>query len=604
MCPIYCKLFSYFYDFRHKGLETNGILGYNTSVYAQKVLCKPINRTTRGIDYMSGSSKKKLRKEQYEAALTQKQQSERKEAKKLKNYTLTFVISMILVVVIAIGVIVTPTITGMIHRGTHAITIGNHQLSTAQLSYFYMDEINDYYTTTYNNYYSSYGSMWQLFLILNPDEPLNEQYYNEEKTLTWADHFMNEAIKTATTMYALYDEGVANGFELTDDDQTSLDSYFSSLETNAKSMGYANVNAYLRSTYGQGANLDGFKEYYTENVYTTRFFSDYCDSLEYTDEQIREYEKDKFLNYTSFDYVIYTIQVDKYLGEGTKGEDGKVTYSDEDRAAALAAAKADADTLIASGATTAEKLDEAIKALSINKDNENAKSTQYNNYFYESIGLEDIQKWLSDEARKAGDLTIIEGKITETNEDKTETERVSALNVVLFLEKDDNYTKLVNVRHILSQFKNPYIDSDGNYQYNLSSKNAAKEDAEKWLAEWKEGDANATTFGELAKKYSADSTASNGGLIEDIYPGQMVEAFNDWCFDESRVAGDTGIVETEYGYHVIYFEKTQDISYRDYLIKNDLITEDSEAWRTELEKKVSVTRVDLSGMDWDFSYTY
>ena len=33
----------------------------------------------------------------------------------------------------------------------------------------------------------------------------------------------------------------------------------------------------------------------------------------------------------------------------------------------------------------------------------------------------------------------------------------------------------------------------------------------------------------------------------------MVQAFNDWCFDESRKAGDYGLVKTEYGYHVMYF---------------------------------------------------
>ena len=33
----------------------------------------------------------------------------------------------------------------------------------------------------------------------------------------------------------------------------------------------------------------------------------------------------------------------------------------------------------------------------------------------------------------------------------------------------------------------------------------------------------------------------------------MVTNFNDWCFDESRQPGDHGIVETEYGYHIMYF---------------------------------------------------
>ena len=33
----------------------------------------------------------------------------------------------------------------------------------------------------------------------------------------------------------------------------------------------------------------------------------------------------------------------------------------------------------------------------------------------------------------------------------------------------------------------------------------------------------------------------------------MVAAFDAWCFDEARQVGDTDIVETEYGYHVMFF---------------------------------------------------
>jgi len=33
----------------------------------------------------------------------------------------------------------------------------------------------------------------------------------------------------------------------------------------------------------------------------------------------------------------------------------------------------------------------------------------------------------------------------------------------------------------------------------------------------------------------------------------MVEAFNDWCFDPAREAGDHAIVKTPYGYHIMYF---------------------------------------------------
>ena len=36
----------------------------------------------------------------------------------------------------------------------------------------------------------------------------------------------------------------------------------------------------------------------------------------------------------------------------------------------------------------------------------------------------------------------------------------------------------------------------------------------------------------------------------------MVETFTDWCFDSSRQPGDNGMVETEYGYHLMYFIST------------------------------------------------
>jgi hypothetical protein len=33
----------------------------------------------------------------------------------------------------------------------------------------------------------------------------------------------------------------------------------------------------------------------------------------------------------------------------------------------------------------------------------------------------------------------------------------------------------------------------------------------------------------------------------------MVQEFEDWCFDTSRKAGDSGIVDTTYGSHIVYF---------------------------------------------------
>ena len=117
------------------------------------------------------------------------------------------------------------------------------------------------------------------------------------------------------------------------------------------------------------------------------------------------------------------------------------------------------------------------------------------------------------------------------------------------------------------------------------------------LQEWKDGDATEDSFAELAKTKSTDTGSSaNGGLYENVYPGQMVPNFNSWCFDASRKAGDTGIVESTYGYHVMYFVGNAEQTYRDYQITNDLRTADMETWFQGLLENYAITMGDTSYM--------
>ena len=57
----------------------------------------------------------------------------------------------------------------------------------------------------------------------------------------------------------------------------------------------------------------------------------------------------------------------------------------------------------------------------------------------------------------------------------------------------------------------------------------------------------------------------------------MVSAFNNWCFDKNRKAGDTEIVLTEFGYHIIYFEGEGDMLNWHKLADNVLKEDDSES---------------------------
>ena len=198
---------------------------------------------------MSASNKKKLRKEQNAAAMTEKQKREQQEAKKLKAYTLTFAIVMVLVVAIVVGVVVTPLIDGIIRRSSNAVTIGEHKLSAADLTYFYIDAISDHQQSVYEQYYSSFGNYWSIMLGFDTTKPLNEQKYDESGK-TWAEYFIDSAIEDAKGVYALYDDANAKGYTISADEQKNLDSYAESLELYANYYGFSNVKSYLRNSYG------------------------------------------------------------------------------------------------------------------------------------------------------------------------------------------------------------------------------------------------------------------------------------------------------------------------------------------------------------------
>jgi len=85
------------------------------------------------------------------------------------------------------------------------------------------------------------------------------------------------------------------------------------------------------------------------------------------------------------------------------------------------------------------------------------------------------------------------------------------------------------------------------------TKEQAKAKAEGLLAQ---AQANPGTFGFLAMANSDDSSAQQGGDLGYFAPGQMVKPFNDFAFNNP--VGKIGLVETEFGYHIIQVTDKQD----------------------------------------------
>ena len=120
----------------------------------------------------------------------------------------------------------------------------------------------------------------------------------------------------------------------------------------------------------------------------------------------------------------------------------------------------------------------------------------------------------------------------------------------------------INIRHILIMPQTPETGEEATEEETAAAEaealEAAAAEAQRIYQLWLDGEATEDSFAALAQEYSQDGSATSGGLIENVYPGQMVAEFNDWCFDPDRKIGDTGIVQTQYGFHIMFFSGVTD----------------------------------------------
>ena len=538
---------------------------------------------------MSASSKKKLRKEAAAAGLTERQIAEQAEAKKLKNITVTFVVIMLVVAVAAAAILIGRTVnnSGIIDKNTVAAVTGEHELDSIQVNYYLTDTVRN----MYQQMESMYGESTSMYLAMSGfaiNDPLNEQIANMETGETWADHYLKEALEQAKSDYTLYDMAMAEGFKLSEDEQKALNSNTQMLELYAAYSGFASVDKYLKAIYGAGADLKSYEAYAEISTIAAAYYNQKSDSLSYNDVAIREKEKDNFEKYSSFSYAVYSVNSADYLSGGTKDENGTTNYSEDERAAALKAAEDIANQLKAS--TSLEAFNKAIAELEINKDKKDAASTLNDDVRYTQI-TESYREWLSDDTRKANDITVIANETTTTDVEGNEQKYTSGYSVVLFIERNDNLRHLANVRHLLIKFEGGTTDANGNKTYSAAEMQAAKTEAERLLQVWKDGNATEETFIELVKEHSDDGSASEGGLFEDIHPeSQYVPSFLSWSLDTARKTGDTGVIVSDYGYHVMYYVGDDELTYRDYMISEDLRSADMEKWYKEILEPITITQ--------------
>ena len=413
-------------------------------------------------------------------------------------------------------------------------TVGEDKITEAEFAYFYQTTVTSLYSEIQNTY-GDYAS-----LILDTSKPLDEQNYDENQT--WHEYAVDRTLEGIQEIHALYHAAQEDGYQLSEEGRATIDSTAESVKSAAASVGYT-TSLYLRAVYGHGMNLKTYTNL-LEMVLLAEGYSTWKEStFTYTDSQIDDYYNAHKTEYDTVDLRMIPIQ----------GE----TKEDSD-AVDLTEAKA-----IASHVMNECKTEEEFAAFAVDisddDDIETEDDTLYSYLQASTMSPEGMSEWCYDEARQYGDMNVF------TTE--------SACYVVFYLDRHDVDYNLVSMRHILVK---PDQEEDGSVSDEAAE--AAIEKTDGYLKEWEASDGTEETFAAMANAYS-DDTGSNtsGGLYSGIYKGQMVKPVNDWLFDPERQTGDVTIVQSSFGYHLMYFAGTGE-NYKTSKVSEDMRTADFGSW--------------------------
>ncbi len=516
---------------------------------------------------MSASREKKIRQEvsSQEGYVDLKAQREAEE--KAKNRKANALYITMAVVFVAVAALLLVLKSGILEKNATALTIEGEDYTPAQVDFFYY--------SAYNNMANNYGA----YIGLDNTTDLNAKIpesgvalmgLEEGTDITWDAFFKQEAVDGLRQIHALYNAAVAAGHTVDEEIQGHVQENVDTIGTYAAQSGYS-TKEYLTLLYGKNMTMDTFKGMLEKVFVAEHYQSDYmAENMVYTDADLEAYyaaNKDAF-DMGSYEYLYFSG-----TAVSTKDAEGNaVPVTDAEQKAAAEQAKTDAAAVL-------ERVKAGEKLETIAKDYESAS-------YYHAKGTtpsygSPVDEWVYNSARKAGDSAIVESD--------------TARYVVVFENVSRPEYKTVNVRHILAIANTDALDTTSETYEADSQKiwDAAKVKADDILNEWKSGEATAESFAALAIEKSDDGgSAANGGLYTGINKStNFVAPFLNWCFEDSRAKGDTGVVETDYGYHVMYLDSFGNEYWKD-MATTSKRNEDMSAWLEEMTESVTATEGD------------
>ena len=519
-------------------------------------------------------------------------------------------IVVVLAIIAGIGAIAVNT-SGVLERGKPAFNVGDVEVSAAEYGYYYSSAFNNYfqYSYQYDTYYGAgMGKMYTGYdYSVSPDQQAYDGEIEGVENPMFTDYFADQAMASLRYVKASVKYAEENGIELDDEDLAEIEASYEEFKEGAKSINYS-LSAYLRKFFHKGMTPSLLKQIMEEQTLTTKVsevkIAEFAEG--YSETKVEKTFYDSLKTYGVVSLRAYEILAEKETVKAEKeGEEDTQKVTD----ATMAAAKAQADAFAAKVSTvenfkaTAAEFEKAAGnedyAAFVSDDTETAMAhITYSDLSYEATE-EKFLNWAFDEDTKVGATYVVENASTgytvymmEAPVHKAPVARTYDVRHILveFPEETDSAeeteeTKTVEVEALDTSKYDVNVDIQVKTEEYTDAELYIK--AQDILKEYLDGDKTEESFAELAVEYSADGNAADGGIYEDVPEGKMVSEYENWAFAEGRKYGDVGIVETQYGYHVMYFINSESTTWSD-VIRNDLASEEFNELAEELEQGENV----------------
>ena len=476
-----------------------------------------------------------------------------------KDHTTTIVLIAIVALLALALIFVIFADSGIKDRNTVIVSSDNYEVTAPMIPYYANSAYSNMFYQYFNIYYSYLG-----------DANTAYQYAAQMMSSYTLDDFFDSALVSAKEIVVLCEAAKANGLTLDDEDNASIKEALASFGSD------------FSGTFGTGVKeKDVRKAMELEALagkYYDKFYEEKTDAV--TDADIQKYIEENKEDFYASHYLKFdiTLSAEDYMDLEAQFEEAKaladkylpliaaaktesefknqiIRYLVDRDFNAAAQTELSEETLADEAALEAVKqtvITNLIATLVDEKEAENiadaATAKVYatlestcsdalddlagEQAYVESAEADEI-KWLVN-----ADSLQYSTKSVDNSTDEEYSHSVYMLTEPLHMEDSET----VNVGHILVKAEEGTATEE--------ELTAAENEAQEILATYLAGEKTKESFETLAKEKTDDS----GVFYDNVAKGQMVEAFENWIFSEDRKeVGETGIVKTEFGYHVMYW---------------------------------------------------